>query len=168
MHFKRSYLTARIAAVLSLILMVSTISCTGITIATDDHVRLVSRTPQPLQDITFSRAFPDGSTQYPWPVPPDKRLVLTDFEYSNVNNTPGRSALCRVYADHGFGDPVRIPLIKLGGQAGTVVGGSNPIVYHTSLVTGIVVDTHDLIGAERASCGEDARLMLIGYLVDVP
>lgn len=73
----------------------------------------------------------------------------------------------RLFAEHGAVNPVLISLIVLGGIAGTTTM-SNPIVAHTSLTSGIVVDSGDAIVANGVQCGENARLKLMGYLMDAP
>jgi hypothetical protein len=170
MRNERRGLSDRTRFLSILIVMIGATACAGVThvgVAVDDHVRLLSLTPMPLQDIRFSRALRDGSTQQPWFVPAGRILVLTDFEYTALNDAPGRSVRCSLYAEHGAFNPILIPLIVLGGAAGTRPS-ANPIVAHTSLTSGIVVDSGDAIVANGVECGEDARMKLIGYLVDAP
>jgi hypothetical protein len=148
-----------------------TASCAGVThlgVAIDDHVRLVSRTAAPLQDIRFTRVHRDGTTEHPWFVPAGRILVLTDFEYAVSNDLSGRSVRCPVYREHGLVNPVLIPVIVVGGIAGTR-SAFNPIVSHVSLTSGVIVDSHDALVAGGLECdGENARLTLMGYLVDAP
>lgn len=144
--------------------------CAGVThlgVALDDHVRLVGRTPAETdQYIRFSRVHRDGTVEFPWFVPAGRVLVLTDFEYRLNIDVAGRSVACPLYRDHGIANPVLIPVIVLGGTAGTS-GGAVPIVSHVSLTSGVVLDSHDGFVAGSLECGRgDARITAIGYLID--
>jgi hypothetical protein len=68
---------------------------------------------------------------------------------------------------HGIFNPVYIPLITLGGIAGTYTT-VNPIVSHVSLTSGVIIDSTDGIVANDIACGPNARLTLLGYLIDAP
>jgi hypothetical protein len=146
-------------------------SCAGLThlgVPVDDHVRLVSLSAASQSgDVFFVRIRRDGSTENPWFVPRDRILVLTDFQYSAINDVPGRSGQCPIYRVHGIFNPVYIPLITLGGIAGTYTT-VNPIVSHVSLTSGVIIDSTDGIVANAIACGPNARLTLLGYLIDAP
>lgn len=156
--------------VLLLIALLSA-GCAGVThlgAPVDDHVRLVGRTPaESDQYIQFSRVHRDGTVEFPWFVPAGRVLILTDFEYTLVNDVAGRSVECPLYRDHGLFNPVLIPVIVLGGTAGTSTGAV-PIVSHVSLTSGVVVDTHDGLVADSLRCGRlNARLTALGYLLQL-
>jgi hypothetical protein len=156
--------------VLLLIALLSA-GCAGVThlgIAVDDHVRLVSRTPaESDQYIRFSRIHRDGTSEFPWFVPAGHVLILMDFEYRLNIDVAGRSVECPLYRDHGLVNPVLIPVIVLGGTAGTSTGAV-PIVSHVALTSGVVVDTHDGLVANSFQCGrQDARLTALGYLLEL-
>jgi hypothetical protein len=158
----------RFALILVASVAASWAGVTHLGVAIDDHVRLVSRTPALLQDIRFTRVQRDGTAEYPGFVPAGRILVLTDFEYVASNDLAGRSARCPVYREHGLVNPVLIPVIVLGGIAGTR-STFNPIVSHVSLTGGVIVDSHDALVANGVEGGgENARLTLMGYLVDAP
>jgi hypothetical protein len=156
--------------VLLLAALLST-GCAGVThlgVAPDSHVRLVGRTPaESDQYIRFSRVHRDGTAEFPWFVPAGRVLVLTDFEYTLSNDVAGRSVECPLYRDHGIVNPVLIPVIVLGGTAGTSAGAV-PIVSHVALTSGVVVDTHDGLVADSLRCGQHrARLTALGYLLEL-
>ncbi len=71
-----------------------------------------------------------------------------------------------LFREHGFANPIAIPLITLGGHAGTAFA-ENPIVSHIAMTSGAIVDTGDSIFAHGVRCA-GARITLRGYLVDAP
>ncbi|MBN4053241.1 hypothetical protein JYT92_00675, partial [bacterium AH-315-L15] len=71
-------------------------------IPVEDHVRLFSRTPRRTKTFA-SHAFSGMDRQHtPGLFPADRILVLTDFEYATINDTPDRAIQYPIYAEHGY------------------------------------------------------------------